>query len=189
MGGDGDPGKPLHPKMITVHTDPAKHYLVFQIYGGILTLQKLTDAEKELVKFKDSDVNSVDIFYVEKMYDTDPGDPGDGFGGISYRTGRNSTGNNAYQNFFIIAVSADNSAPPRIPTWPDSISFIHEMLHVLLDTSHRAADPDEAIIDADAMNTFAVDGPKRIGPFLKDTAKVGDGDTTKLRDSAKQLPP
>ncbi len=167
--------------MITMHPDPSKTYFVFQVYGLGSTLPNLTAAEKELVKFKDSDVNSVDVFFVDKMYDTE--DETDGFGGLAYSAHSNGTGNSAYQNFFIIAANAN---PTRVPPWPDSITFVHEMLHILLDTGHH--EPDQAIIDADATNTFAVNGPKRIGPFQTDTAGNGDGHTTKLRNSAKQLP-
>jgi len=171
--------------MIAVH--PTSGDLVFEVSdANPWTLETVTEAEKELVKFKDADVNSVDVFYLDKVYYPESGG---GAGGAAYIASGNDTGDNAYQNLFYIAA---NQSPTSNPPWPDAISFAHELLHILLNTGHREAtgnaDPPQAIIHGTAPNSLAVDGTKRIGPFPTDTDGAGDEDTATVRSSAKELP-
>jgi hypothetical protein len=134
--------------------------------GDIVNLHP---SEAAVVALKDADVNSIDVFYVDTITNTSRA--------TSYRASRNKTGNPNAQNFVIMSRGAG------------VLSLPHEMMHVLLDSPHRANEPATALIRGGTSATKAIGGTKRIGPYPDAAAAgVGNNDTTTIRNHAEALP-
>lgn len=132
--------------------------------------------ERELLNHLDADNNTVDFMYVPDLNDG----LGNAVRATAYRAGRNATGNARFQNFVVVG-------PTR-----GELSVGHELMHVLLNISHRMS-AGGAWLDATTAlfhgtTTKAVDGTKRIGPYPAAAAGVGNDDTTTIRNNAEQLP-
>lgn len=141
MGGTGDPGIPLPGAMLDG----------FKISSNPHTTSNLTDDEKAIVAFKDSDVDSIDTFFVETLVNADANP----IGGNAYQKSVNNTGNSLYENF--VLVDGTNVA----------LSTPHEYMHVLLDATHGRATPDDpstSLFKPGALTS----GSKRIGPYPND---------------------
>ncbi len=139
--------------------------------AGLVTTP--TADEAALVALKDTDANTVDVFYVESLPAR----------GIAYPAVRNSTGNAAYKNWVVLKSDTPGTYPHTLP---------HELMHILLDSPHRSspADPSTAVFYASGTSANKdVTGTKRIGPYPgATTAGVGEDDTETIRENAETLP-
>src|SRR5262245_11793616 len=162
LGGQGEPGVLLPPALLNR----------FYVVAG----QFPSEYERAVVALKDADVNTIDIFYVYAVYDPNIG--GTGIGGKAYPAHDNNTGDNSLQNFVVLS-----RTPVRGP-----LTLAHEIMHVLLNRSHRAHEPSTALFHT-GTGDKGVDSTKRIGPYPRSTASgVGDRDTQIIRTNAETLP-
>lgn len=136
------------------------------------TLLRPTVSEVDVVAFTDDDRDTIDVFYVTTLV----GRHGRPVKAVSYRAGRNQTGAVAFQNFAVLSEHRY------------VFSLGHELMHILLDASHRDDEPATALFHW-TRNTKAVDSTKRIGPYPDaETAAVGVRDTRTIRANAESLP-
>ena len=122
-----------------------------------------------MVALKDSNPNTVDIFYVDTITTVPTA--------TSYPTVRNRTGNAAAQNFIVTSRTAN------------VFSLAHEFMHILLNSPHRPNEPPTSLFRGGTTPNKSVGGTKRIGPYPQAAAAgVGNADTTTVRNSAETLP-
>jgi hypothetical protein len=161
MGGPGDPGV----------------FLPGALLDGLFEYGPLglpTPDEQAIVDFKDTDTNSIDVFYVPAL-------PDEARGGKAYRQGSNGSGDARYQNFCVLDSQPGFAAKELI--------LAHEIMHILLNSSHRDDDPSVALFAGagdDEPPGKPVTGRKRIGPFPN--AGPGENDTFTIRANAESLP-
>jgi hypothetical protein len=163
MGEEGDPGVALPGKMLD---------------GFLRSIGVLipTEDEEAIVAFKDADENSIDVFYVEKIFRVE--NPAAEVPAVAYNQDRNRTGNPALQNFVVL------SGPSK-----RVFSLPHEFMHILWNGPHRGGEPQTALFWAPTSPNKDVDGTKRIGPYPDaETAGIGNDDTTTIRSTAEDLP-
>jgi hypothetical protein len=162
MGGSGDPGVVL-PGVLLDGVDAANED----------PLVNPTVDEDALIAYKDTDVNTIDILYVLDL--TVGGGP---VHALAYYPSANGTGDDAYQNFFI--VSGNRYYTLDIP---------HEILHILLNSGHRPGEPLTAIFHPDPVLGKPVNGPKRVGPYpgAPFPTGLGSDDTFVIRPIAEAL--
>jgi hypothetical protein len=126
-------------------------------------------SEQAVIALKDADANSVDIFYVDTITNTPRA--------VSYPAVRNLTANANAKNFVVVSRGAT------------VLSLAHEMMHILLNSPHRANEPATSLFRGGTTPSKAVNGTKRIGPYPQAAAVgVGNGDTTTVRTAAESLP-
>ncbi len=162
IGGEGDPGKKLPSAMLDG----------FSRSDNPKRMETLTDDEKAIVAFKDSEADSIDVFYVDRVFTDDT--PPASIRGHAFINKFNETGDAKYQNFVLISATKGPFTTP------------HEFLHVLLDSEHRADDPETALFKSPTSSSNAVGGTKRVGPYKDDGS--GDMDTRTIRATAENLP-
>ncbi|MCW5776445.1 MAG: hypothetical protein KIS87_08415 [Phycisphaeraceae bacterium] len=161
MGGTGDPGVVLPSVFldgfVAANEDP---------------LQNPTEDEQRVVGYADSNMHSMDIFYVDELLvDTIP------VYAYAYYPSANATQDSAYQNFCIVSANIYTT-----------LSIPHEVMHVLLNASHRSSEPDTALFYPTPAAGKPVGGPKRIGPYPDaQSTGVGNDDTMKIRSIVEVL--
>lgn len=132
----------------------------------------LTSASEDEIAFsrsKDSDSNTIDIFFVKHVVPSVA---------IAYYSSQNNTGKPALSNFIVIDANA--ARPFTMP---------HEIMHILLNRGHRNFEPSTALFYSPTSQFKTTAGKKRIGPYPQSkTNNVGDDDTTTLRANAETLP-
>jgi hypothetical protein len=135
--------------------------------GGLITV--LNAQEQAVVALKDANPNTVDIFYVDTITTVPTA--------TSYPHVRNTSGNAAAQNFVVTSRGAN------------VFSLAHELMHVLLNSPHRANEPATSLFRGGTTPNKSVGGTKRIGPYPQAAAAgVGNADTTTIRNAAETLP-
>ncbi len=129
----------------------------------------LTDDETAVIALKDGDDNSIDFFYVEDI--TNPL-----VVGASYYESANQTGDDAADNFIVLQEDLRTD---------DTLG--HEIMHVLLNSGHRANEPETALFVISGSS--GVEGSRRIGPYPDAaTSGVGNDDTATIRSTSESLP-
>lgn len=137
---------------------------------GVMTIP--TADERAVIASKDSDANTIDVFFVETMLT-------DGGRGGAWPRARNGGSDAKYNNWIVIASQTPGNFPNTLP---------HEIMHILLNSPHRG-DPNTAVFKGGTSPNKDVGGTKRIGPYPEATAAgVGQDDTTTIRASAEILP-
>lgn len=95
----------------------------------------------------------------------------------AYYPAANATQNPAYQNFCVVSASIYTA-----------LTIPHEVMHVLLNASHRSNEPDTALFYEFSPAGKPVGGPKRIGPYPDaQSAGVGNDDTMQIRSIVEVL--
>ena len=136
-------------------------------------VQHPTASERAVAALKGADLNSIDVFYVDHIFPRGGGFPKRG---VAYFARSNGTGNNAFQNFIVISKI-------RGP-----LTLAHEIMHVLLNDSHRDNEPKTALFYG-TENHKRPHSTKRIGPYPgAEDAHVGQRDTETMRTNAETLP-
>lgn len=136
-----------------------------------------TPYEQAIVTFKDSSLNTIDIFYGHTFSDV-TGDPSL-YAAISYPASLNQTGDNRYKNMILMNAGGAHG----------DLTLAHEMMHILRNSGHRSADPETALLYPTSPVGKDVGGPKRMGPYPDaKTAGVGQDDTEVVRSNAEVLP-
>ncbi len=171
MGGGGDPGLVL-PTGAGINWTNGFDGITINGSGG------LHAEETALFGSKDSDANTIDVFYVDVFSSAMIALVGDRARAYpSFLAG----GNSLYPNNIAVASTASGGGFPN--------TFAHEVLHILLDDAHRANEPDTALFKGGTTTSKAVNGTKRIGPYPDAAAAgVGNGDTSTIRGHAEALP-
>jgi hypothetical protein len=136
--------------------------------------------ELAVIGSKDSDPNSIDIFYVD-LINAAPGvPPADAAPAESYPQDRNRTRMPAAQNFVVLVPDFRATEPFILP---------HELMHILLNRAHRPGEPSTALFRVVMGRGNVVDACKRIGPYPHAAAAgVGNNDTKTVRQHAEALP-
>jgi hypothetical protein len=124
-------------------------------------------SEQAVIALKNGDPNTVDIFFVDTITNSPRAE--------SYPRARNNTANAADKNFIVVSSAAT------------ALTLGHEMMHILLNSPHRANEPNTALFRG--TPTKVVGGTKRVGPYPGAAAVgVGNADTTTIRNNAETLP-
>jgi hypothetical protein len=111
----------------------------------------------------------VDIFYVNTITNVPTA--------TSYPVISNGSGNPGAQNFAVASLGAN------------VFSLAHELMHILLNSHHRANEPPTSLFRGGTTPNKNVRGTKRIGPYPQAAAAgVGNNDTTTIRNNAESLP-
>jgi hypothetical protein len=135
--------------------------------GGLIAA--LNAQEAAVVALKDANPNTVDIFYVDTITTVPTA--------TSYPRVRNTTANTNAHNFVVTSRGAN------------VFTLAHELMHVLLNSPHRANEPATSLFRGGTTPSKIVGGTKRIGPYPQAAAAgVGNADTTTIRNVAETLP-
>jgi hypothetical protein len=135
--------------------------------GGTITA--FNADEQAVIALSDGDANSIDVFYVDTITNTPRA--------TSYRASRINVPGSGAKNFVIMSRGAG------------ILSLPHELMHILLDSPHRANEPATSLFRGGTSPTKAVTGTKRIGPYPQAAAVgVGNNDTQSIRNNAESLP-
>jgi hypothetical protein len=125
--------------------------------------------ELAVIALKDADANSLDLFYVDTITNTPRA--------VSYPAVRNLSADPNAKNFVVTSRGAT------------VLSLAHEIMHILLNSPHRANEPNTALFRGGTTPNKSVGGTKRIGPYPDASAVgVGNADTTTIRGVAEALP-
>jgi hypothetical protein len=141
----------------------------------------LNPDERSIVALKDSNPNSIDVFYVSDVQIPDGSIPGIAYPQATFP----DVG--AAQNFVVLAYPA-NANPGR---GSDPYVMPHELLHILLnDFGHRTrtvpgTPPLRVCLEPESL--FCAGG-KRIGPFRSGGVLVEPSDTRTIRGNSESLP-
>jgi hypothetical protein len=128
-----------------------------------------TPAELAIAQFRRVDQGTVDIFYVEQIFDNNA----PFIMGVAYPAVRNNTGIPAMQNFVVLQQDRKTT------------TLGHEIMHILLNSGHRD-DPKSALFCSIHHDNVSMPR-KRIGPY-PDAAAVGYTDTRIIRSNVEVLP-
>jgi hypothetical protein len=137
---------------------------------GVLTVPN--SDEQAIVAFRDSDPDTIDIFYVDQT--TEATIPL--LKGVAYPAVRNATGDSAFQGFVVLSRRRN------------ALTIAHEIMHVLLNSAHRVNEPRTALLHPTDPGKDP-DKQKRMGPYPDaQGAGVGVRDTETVRSNAETLP-
>ncbi|MFY0576258.1 hypothetical protein ACN28S_19565 [Cystobacter fuscus] len=143
-------------------------------YSAGVLLNPPTAHETAILAYKDSNANTIDVFYVERLLNS-------GGRGTSYPKARNQSGNPLNSNWVVMSSATAGGGYPN--------TLAHELMHVLLDTAHRPNEPATALFRGGTTPNKSVGGTKRIGPYPgAASAGVGNSDVTVIRANAETLP-
>ena len=127
-----------------------------------------TASERAATRFKDPDVNSIDIFFVDAIWRP----PGHSVLAYSQTAENNHTGVNDFQNSVVMSRKS----------LPGPFALSHEIMHILLNRGHRGGEPQTAVFFMGGYTTKAPESTKRIGPYPDaDAQGVGQRDTLIIR--------
>jgi len=139
-----------------------------------------SDDELAVIALKDTNPNSIDVFYVFDVI------------GTSDRA-HSYTATGAS-----LASAADSVAGTNWVVMTNDVrifTLAHEFMHILLDSGHRLPDesppphdPMTSLFFAPTSNANSDTATKRIGPNLDTANAAGDQDTFTIRDRAEALP-
>lgn len=145
--------------------------------GGIQPVP--TESENFIAALKDSDANSIDIFYVDLLFCRDDLPTLTHHRGTAYRAEEhNKTGDRRFENFTVLS------------RMRGVLTMAHELMHILLNADHPIVSsyPSTALFHSPTVDDKRVDSTKRIGPYPDTAAKgVGDDDTRIMRSKLTWL--
>lgn len=122
-----------------------------------------TPSERALVELKDGNAATIDVFYVEEVLGSAVA--------TAYPPVRNRSGDPRLVDFAV--VGARGKRP---------FTLAHELLHILLDSAHRAREPSISLFRSPTSGTNRVRSTKRVGPNR--STGVGATDTQIVRGAA-----